>query len=53
MTPRAVDWSPALFSGGHGSAWVFAAHEAGGFALGAVVVLKARRVRRRLRPGRG
>jgi DMSO/TMAO reductase YedYZ molybdopterin-dependent catalytic subunit len=66
MTPRAVDWSLALlvgllfatgvgtlFAGGHGGAWVFAAHGAGGFALGVVVGLKARRVRRRLRPGAG
>jgi len=66
MTPRALDWSLALFvgllfatglgtlfAGGHGSAWVFAVHGAGGFALGALGALKVRRVRRRLRPGAG
>ena len=64
MTPRATDWGLALlvgflfvtgvmslFAGRSGDAWVFALHGAGGFALGAFVGWKLRRVWRRvLRP---
>lgn len=64
MTPRATDWGLALlvgslfvtgvmtlFGGGRDDAWVFALHGAGGFALGAFVGWKLRRVWRRvLRP---
>jgi DMSO/TMAO reductase YedYZ molybdopterin-dependent catalytic subunit len=64
VTPRATDWGLALlvgflfvtgvmslFAGRSGDAWVFALHGAGGFALGAFVGWKLRRVWRRvLRP---
>ena len=61
MTPRATDWGLALlvgllfgtgvislFSGRSSDGWVFALHGIGGFALGGVLVWKARRVWRRL-----
>lgn len=65
MTPRGTDWSLAslvalgfatgvlsLFSGGGGSAWVFAVHGILGAALGLLLVWKLRRVGRRImRPG--
>ena len=57
MTPRGTDWSLALlvalglgtglatwFAGSSHSAWVFAAHAAGGAALALVLVWKLRRV---------
>ena len=57
MTPRGTDWSLALlvalglgtglatwFAGSPHSAWVFAAHAAGGAALALVLVWKLRRV---------
>jgi DMSO/TMAO reductase YedYZ molybdopterin-dependent catalytic subunit len=64
VTPRATDWGLALlvgllfvtglvslFAGRSGDAWIFALHGAGGFALGAFVGWKLRRVWRRvLRP---
>jgi len=62
MTPRGTDWSLALlvaaaavtgvltmFAGTPSRSWVFAAHGAGGFALGAVLWWKLRRVIPRLR----
>ena len=62
MTPRGTDWTLALlvialaatgaltlFAGARGDYWVFIAHDALGFALGAVVVIKLRRVGRKLR----
>jgi DMSO/TMAO reductase YedYZ molybdopterin-dependent catalytic subunit len=64
MTPRGTDWSLALlvavgavsglatwFAGAPSAAWVFAAHAAAGAALGAMVAVKLRRVRRRLPRG--
>ena len=61
VTPRGTDWSLALlvgllsvtgaltfFAGQSGSAWVFAAHDALGFALALVLVWKLRRVGHRL-----
>ncbi|HKF79342.1 MAG TPA: hypothetical protein VKB17_00795 [Thermoleophilaceae bacterium] len=61
MTPRATDWGLALlvgflfvtgvmslFAGRPGDAWVFALHGVGGFALGAFVGWKLRRVWRRV-----
>jgi DMSO/TMAO reductase YedYZ molybdopterin-dependent catalytic subunit len=63
VTPRGTDWSLALlvalgvvtgvatwFAGSPGSAWVFGAHAAGGFALALVLVWKLRRVWRRIGP---
>src|SRR3954468_22934536 len=57
MTARATDWTLAalvsigfatggltLYAGGAGDVWVFAVHGAAGFALGAVLVWKLRRV---------
>jgi DMSO/TMAO reductase YedYZ molybdopterin-dependent catalytic subunit len=62
MTPRGTDWSLALavaaaaatglltiFAGTPGRGWVFAAHGTLGFAVGAVLVWKLRRVGPRLR----
>jgi hypothetical protein len=65
VTPRGTDWSLALlvsllfatglltwFSGGEGSAWVFAAHGIAGGALAILLGWKLRRVARRvLDPG--
>jgi cytochrome b561 len=61
VTPRGTDWSLALlvgllfatgvltfFAGQPDDAWVFAAHDALGFALAAVLLWKLRRVGRRL-----
>src|SRR3954454_7220382 len=61
MTPRGTDWSLALlvalgvgtglgtwFAGAPPTAWVVAAHAAGGIALGLVLVWKLRRVLPRL-----
>ena len=61
MTPRATDWGLALlvgllfvtgvmtlFAGTPGERWVFVLHGAGGFALGAFLGWKLRRVHRRL-----
>jgi Oxidoreductase molybdopterin binding domain len=61
VTPRGTDWSLALlvsllfatglltwFSGGEGSAWVFAAHGIAGGALAILVGWKLRRVGRRV-----
>jgi DMSO/TMAO reductase YedYZ molybdopterin-dependent catalytic subunit len=61
VTPRGTDWSLALlvalglgtglqtwFAGSPQSAWVFAAHAAGGTALALVLVWKLRRVARRI-----
>jgi DMSO/TMAO reductase YedYZ molybdopterin-dependent catalytic subunit len=61
VTPRGTDWSLALlvalglatgvatwFAGSPQSAWVFAAHAAGGAALALVLVWKLRRVRPRI-----
>jgi len=66
VTARGTDWGLAvlvvlliatgglsLFAGGSGDAWVFAAHDALGFAIAALLVFKLRRVWRRLvRPAR-
>jgi cytochrome b561 len=66
VTPRGTDWSLALltgllfatgvlsfFAGQPHDAWVFAAHDALGFALAAVLVWKLRRVGPRLLRWRG
>lgn len=62
MTPRGTDWSLAALvaalavTGGltlFGGPLVFLAHGAAGFALGAVLVWKLRRVWKRVRPGFG
>jgi DMSO/TMAO reductase YedYZ molybdopterin-dependent catalytic subunit len=62
VKPRATDWGLAalvacliatgaltLFAGGSGDAWVFAAHDALGFAIAALLVIKLGRVWPRLR----
>jgi DMSO/TMAO reductase YedYZ molybdopterin-dependent catalytic subunit len=61
VTARGTDWSVALvvgvlaatgvltaFAGGHGAAWVFAAHGIAGFGLAFLLWWKLRRVLRRL-----
>jgi DMSO/TMAO reductase YedYZ molybdopterin-dependent catalytic subunit len=62
VTARGTDWSLAALvaclavTGGltlFGGSLVFALHGTAGFALGAVLVWKLRRVRRRLKPGFG
>jgi DMSO/TMAO reductase YedYZ molybdopterin-dependent catalytic subunit len=61
VTPRGTDWSLAAlvaalvvtgaltaFAGSEGGVWVFALHDAAGFALAAVLLFKGRRVWRRV-----